>query len=177
MISNLVIFPISFLILQMFRKSRRRVSRSERIKKQIAKNQTQRDPMNRNSSPSAENQSKRRFKKPNKKFTLPWWFKIIAHVLSFCVATVCIFFIFLKGVSFGDDTCRKWLASFLISVLTSIFFTQPLQVALLSIFFVLLFRKSNDDQDLEYDHSDDGKPINKVNIKARPASDSVNTPT
>lgn len=98
------------------------------------------------------------------RLSLPWWFKIIGYLLSFCIVVVCLFFTIIKGISFGDDTSRKWLTSFLISLLTSICLTQPIQVVLLSIFFVLLFRNSNDQGDLEYDSNDDGKPINKINV-------------
>jgi hypothetical protein len=65
---------------------------------------------------------------------------------------------------FGDEKCGKWLTSIFTSILTSVLLTQPLQVAMITTFFVLLFRKSNDDQDLEYDHRDDGKPINKLKL-------------
>ncbi len=65
---------------------------------------------------------------------------------------------------FGDEKCGKWLTSIFTSILTSVLLTQPLQVALVTTFFVVLFRKSNDDQDLEYDHRDDGKPINKLKM-------------
>ena len=66
---------------------------------------------------------------------------------------------------FGDEKCGKWLTSIFTSILTSVLLTQPLQVALITTFFVLLFRKSNDDQDnLEYDRVDDEKPINKLKL-------------
>ena len=32
----------------------------------------------------------------------------------------------------------------------------------MSMLLVLIFRKSNDDNDIDYDHTDDGKPINKI---------------
>lgn len=60
--------------------------------------------------------------------SFPWWFKIIAYFLSFVVSTVCIFFIIVKGIEFGDEKVQKWISSFLISVLTSFLLTQPIQV-------------------------------------------------
>ncbi len=77
---------------------------------------------------------------------------------------VSCFFIIIKGIVFGDEKCGKWLTSIFASILTSVFLTQPLQVAFVTTFFVLLFRKSNDDQDFEYDHCDDGKPINRLRM-------------
>lgn len=95
------------------------------------------------------------------KVSLPWWFKIIGYTLSAAIVTVCLFFTISKGISFGDDLCRKWLTSFLVSITTSVLLTQPLQVMLMSVFFVLLFRKPNDQNDIEQDSQDDGKPMNE----------------
>ena len=67
-------------------------------------------------------------KKKSKPLRFPWWFKIIAYILSGAIIIVCILFIIFKGISLGDATVQKWLASFFISALTSIFLTQPLKV-------------------------------------------------
>lgn len=67
-------------------------------------------------------------KKKSQKFLLPWWFKIIAYILSSMMIIVSILFIIFKGIEFGDDLVRKWLTSFLVSALSSIFLTQPLKV-------------------------------------------------
>ena len=61
-------------------------------------------------------------------FSFPWWFKIIAYLFSFLLAGISIFFIIVKGISFGNDSCTKWLTSVIISLFSSIFLTQPLQV-------------------------------------------------
>jgi hypothetical protein len=76
--------------------------------------------------------------------TFPWWFKIIAYLLSALLAAVSIFFILVEGISFGNEKVQKWITSFLTSVLSSILLTQPIQVALTSFFFVSVFRKSTD---------------------------------
>lgn len=68
---------------------------------------------------------------PKKKFSikrLPWWFKIIAYILSVSISIVSVVFIIVKGIEFGDETVQKWLVSFIISVLTSFLLTQPFQV-------------------------------------------------
>jgi hypothetical protein len=99
-------------------------------------------------------------KKQKKELKFPWWTKIIAYVLSFVFAAVCIFFIIMQGISFGDDKCTKWLTSIMVSFVTSILLTQPIQVALVALFFVTIFRKSDEKNDLEADE-DDGKELNK----------------
>ena len=60
--------------------------------------------------------------------TFPWWFKFFAYVLSYAFIGVSIFFIIVKGIEFGNDKVQKWLATILMSFLTSVFLTQPLQV-------------------------------------------------
>ena len=69
-------------------------------------------------------------KKKDKKapLTFPWWFKIIAYALSYTIAGICIFFILVKAISLGNDTVTAWLTSVLISLFTSLFLTQPIQV-------------------------------------------------
>ena len=34
----------------------------------------------------------------------------------------------IKGIEFGEETVKSWLVSFLVSIIASIFLTQPLQV-------------------------------------------------
>ena len=113
-------------------------------------------------------------KSQRRNFTLPWWFKIIGYLLSFALTIVSLFFIIVTGINFGDEKCRKWLTSFLVSILTSVLLTQPIQVALLSIFFVFLLRKKDQqDRDIEYDHLDDGKPLNKFQFVSKTGEEEV----
>ena len=70
---------------------------------------------------------------------LPWWFKIVAYVLSAILARVSLFFIVVKGISFGDEKCQKWLTSFMVSILASFLITQPIQV---TCFHQKLFQKA-----------------------------------
>lgn len=69
-------------------------------------------------------------KKKKSKFFLPWWCKIVAYTLSLIFTGVSVFFIIVKGISFGDEKALKWLSSFVVSVFTSFLVTQPLQVRL-----------------------------------------------
>lgn len=66
--------------------------------------------------------------KKRKKILLPWWTKIIGHIICVLIVGGCAFFIYIKGVEFGDAKVGKWLASLIICLLTSIFLTQPVQV-------------------------------------------------
>ena len=114
----MVVFPPSFLLLQLFRKSKKRVTRSVKLKQSVEEI-------------LGEEKLNKKIEKANKKCKLvifPWWVKIIAYILSLVISFVCIFFIIVKGISFGDEKCQKWLTSFTVSVLTSFLLTQPLQV-------------------------------------------------
>lgn len=71
-------------------------------------------------------------KKQKAPLSFPWWTKIIAYLLSFLFAAISVFFIIMKGISFGNDKCTKWLTSIIISLITSLLITQPLQVFSLS---------------------------------------------
>ena len=126
-ISNLIIFPPSFLLFQLFRKSKSRYSRIDLVKKRIKPLIKMRLNLV-GLDETAFNKEKSTIKKKRSKFYLPWWFKIIAYILSASFVAVSLLFVIIKGITFGDDKCRKWLTSFLFSILTSIFLTQPVQV-------------------------------------------------
>ncbi|RNA05799.1 polycystic kidney disease 1-like 2 [Brachionus plicatilis] len=126
-ISNLMIIPPSYIIIQLFRRSRRRGNKSTKAdylsKMKIHDNQKKTESF--------------KFLKT----TFPWWTKIIAYLLSLAICIVSIFFIVVKGISFGNEKVTKWLTSFVVSILTSFFLTQPFQVALITTFVVFIVRK------------------------------------
>lgn len=100
-------------------------------------------------------------------FSLPWWFKIIGYFLAFIFAAASIFFIIIQGITFGDEKVRRWLTSLVISVLASLLIVQPIEVALLAFLFVAIFRKADDERDFEFDHLDDGRPLNYKYVKVK----------
>ena len=67
-------------------------------------------------------------KKKKKKFELPWGFTIVAWVLLWASVLTAAAFVTFYGVSFGDEKCKKWITSLLVSFVASIFITQPLKV-------------------------------------------------
>ena len=73
---------------------------------------------------------------------------------------VSIFFIIVKGIKFGDEKVKKWITSLLVSFLTSVLLTQPIQALLLTFVFVMLLRKYDESKDFEYDHDDKGEALN-----------------
>jgi hypothetical protein len=66
----------------------------------------------------------------------------------------------MYGISFGNEKVQKWVTSLLFSILSSVFLTQPIQVALTAMFLVSVFRKATDF------YQDKVKDENKVDKKA-----------
>jgi polycystin 1L2 len=122
-ITNLIVFPPSLLLVQLFKRTKLRISRLSKIKKLL-------EEYNPTRSLDQEDKNKAGIKKAKKSFELkfPWWFKIIAYGLSFILACVCLFFVIMKGIVLGDDKVKKWITSVLISFLSSVLLTQPFQV-------------------------------------------------
>jgi polycystin 1L2 len=124
-ITNLIVFPPTLLLVQIFRRTKRRNTRISKIKSLLKLNNLGDNNLQNKVS------VKKGFKQTISDFKLPWWFKIIAYMLSFVFAGVCLFFIIVQGITFGNEKCESWLTSLIISFLTSIFLTQPIQVILL----------------------------------------------
>jgi len=126
-ITNLIVFPPSLILVGLFRRIKRRNPRLEKLKKILKESElsTEKDE-------SKENQKKRSIFD----YKFPWWFKIVVYCLSFLFAGVSLFFVIIKGIEFGDDKVQKWLTSLIVSFFSSILLTQPLKVALVTFFWL-----------------------------------------
>ena len=111
-LTSVFVFIPSFLLVQMFRRTKRRNPRLARIKRILR----------------TKNKETKRAKKPLE-LRFPWWFIIVAYVVSFLLVTSSLFFVLLKGIEFGNEKATKWLTSMIVAFLSSIFLTQPLQVS------------------------------------------------
>ena len=160
---NLICFPPSFILIQLFRRSKSRRTRNQILKETIQKT---------NSKFKNNNQTKK-----TKNFLLPWWCKFLAYALSIVFTLISIFFIIIKAFTLGDEKVSKWLTSFLISILTSFLLTQPIQVAAITFLLALIFRKIDnftnfdDDQDLQLE-STQLNEFNEVNTNKKLPIDS-----
>ncbi len=70
-----------------------------------------------------------------------------------------IIFIEFKAIDLGDDKVQSWLISLIISFIVSLLLTQPLEVFILALLDVIIFRKH--DYKIEQDHEDFGQPLNE----------------
>lgn len=88
-------------------------------------------------------------KKKKKKFKLPWWFKIIAYILSFCSVGVGFWYCVEAAGIFGEEKSLQWTISFILGIVESIFFTQPIKVFLFALFYALVIKSPTADEDEE----------------------------
>ena len=108
---NLILVPPTILLVQLFRRVKPRRSHLYKLKTIL--------------NTKEANCVK---KKPSFELRFPWWFKIVAYVISFVFAGVSLFFVIARGIEFGDAKVTKWLTSLIISFFSSVLITQPLQV-------------------------------------------------
>ena len=123
--TDLISFPPTILLVEFFRRIKKRKTRIFKLKYLLEK-------YNLNNKKNAQvNLSKIKNKKILEvclKYKFPWWCKFIAYFISFVFVGVSLFFIIIQGINFGNDKVQKWLSSILISIFTSILFTQPIKV-------------------------------------------------
>ncbi|KAL3211152.1 hypothetical protein MRX96_000836 [Rhipicephalus microplus] len=181
--ANLIVFPPTFLMITLFRRSRLRRKRPNRITEALRQ---KRDSLvvSRASSAAAkplgragksestmqltetelndvfeERPQRRRLqqgrRKRKGKFMFPWWCRYVAWFLCLASIFVSIFFIWAYGVQFGDEKTRKWITSLLVSFFMSVLITQPIKVFMLAIIFSSLFKSPDkDDDEAEEDEED-----------------------
>ncbi|XP_059156486.1 polycystin-1-like protein 2 [Physella acuta] len=180
-VSNLIVFPVNFLLIYLFRKARphhKRPSRIDLAIKEVIENNKQasindvkpevssifsvsktptlpKDPYATDSRPPtgmSYASTEQLTPKKKKKFELPWYFSIIAWILLWIVTLGSVVMVIFYGISFKDETCRKWITSLLVSFFTSVFITQPIKVFLFAMVLSLIFKNpSNEEEDEDDD--------------------------
>jgi chromate transport protein ChrA len=122
-ITSLILFLPSILLVQMFKRIKRHHSRISKISKILNESKPNTNDLNKN-----EKVEKKTTKNKKSEFKFPWWFKIVAYMISFAFAVVSLFFVIIKGLVFGNDMVTKWITSIVISFFTSVVLTQPIKV-------------------------------------------------
>ncbi|XP_028812925.1 polycystic kidney disease protein 1-like 2 [Denticeps clupeoides] len=72
---------------------------------------------------------------------LPWWFIFVAWFLVIASTGVSAFFTMLYGLKYGKVRSISWLISTVVSFFQSLFITEPLKVLGLAIFFALVLKR------------------------------------
>ncbi len=148
-LSNLLAYIPVFFLVELFKRTSSRKSKSEKLQNIINKNMSTSENIKMKEIKIENGSSK------NKKcFPFPWWFKIILYCISYaCMAlSICSiiftgihlklflilsllvynFFNNFLGIEFGNDNVRNWLISLVISFLIGMVVTLPLQVTVIS---------------------------------------------
>ena len=165
---NLLTFPMVFLIVFLFKYSKPRYLRENRIVRAITETQDENDNdidsiisgdgeehsvIEDNLSETDDNISNvtdnislnesiesEMAAVKNTKFSLPFFCSYIGWVISLVCILVSVFFLWVFGIIFGNDVVYKWLTAFLISFFTSFFIFEPIKVrSLLYIYFNVKF--------------------------------------
>ncbi|XP_071796592.1 uncharacterized protein [Asterias amurensis] len=183
--SNLMIFPVTLLMVQLFRKSRVRKKRRSRIEvareeqvKMIGKNsvhpiKTKEDHANCDSVSSRdifiinnENDTSRvdiedtkplckSKPKRRQRLSFPWWFVYVAWTLSIIVTLLATLFTFFYGLEYKNHKVTSWLHSIIISFFCGVILTQPIKVVLVSLFIALVFKSPNSDEDTDLEDDEE----------------------
>ncbi|XP_041446114.1 polycystic kidney disease protein 1-like 2 [Xenopus laevis] len=88
-------------------------------------------------------------KKPKIHKRLPWWFLFIGWSLLFSISAVSTYFTMMYGFQYGRQSSIRWIVSMVLSLFQSIFILQPLKVIGFALFFTLVLKKVEVDEELE----------------------------
>ncbi|CAL8240515.1 unnamed protein product [Merluccius merluccius] len=78
---------------------------------------------------------------------LPWGCVFLGWFLVVATSVVAGFFTMLYGLKFGKQLSVSWLISMAVSFFESLLLIQPLKVLSLAVFFALVFKKDDEDDD------------------------------
>ena len=84
-------------------------------------------------------------------FSTPFYFRYIAWTFCLGSAILASYWVVLYGLSFGAAESSAWLQTFIISVVLSIFLTQPLKVLILAVVVSFLYRRHSDGDRVDSD--------------------------
>ncbi|XP_028291886.1 polycystic kidney disease protein 1-like 2 [Gouania willdenowi] len=80
---------------------------------------------------------------------LPWWFVFFGWLLVLATSSVSAYFTMLYGLKFGKERSISWLVSLVVSFFQSLLLIQPLKVICFAVFFALVIKKVDDEDDHE----------------------------
>lgn len=86
-------------------------------------------------------------KKQIKKKRLPWWFLFIGWSLLISISVVSTYFTMMYGFLYGKQSSIRWIVSMTLSLFQSIFILQPLKVVGFAVFFALILKKVDEDEE------------------------------
>ncbi|KAJ1083637.1 hypothetical protein NDU88_003793 [Pleurodeles waltl] len=90
-------------------------------------------------------------KRVPKKKPLPWWFIFVGWALLLSMSGVSTYFTMMYGFKYGKQSSIRWIISMALSLFQSIFILQPLKVVGFAIFFALVLKKVEEEEEPEID--------------------------
>ncbi|XP_078524922.1 polycystin-1-like protein 2 [Lissotriton helveticus] len=90
-------------------------------------------------------------KRAPKKKPLPWWFIFVGWALLLSMSGVSTYFTMMYGFKYGKQSSIRWIVSMALSLFQSIFVLQPLKVVGFAIFFALVLKKVDEEEEPEID--------------------------
>ncbi|XP_071043251.1 location of vulva defective 1-like [Parasteatoda tepidariorum] len=156
-LSNLMIFPPTFLMIFFFRKSRPKNLRPSRIEEAVKQ---QRSEWKKKPSANKERKNKKSDAEAQtchrkKRFSLPWWCVYFGWFMVAISIGASLFFMWAYGIEFGDEKTSKWLTSLVVSFFSSLLVTQPIKIILMTIVMSCICRSANyEDDDADDDEED-----------------------
>ncbi|GBN97143.1 Polycystic kidney disease protein 1-like 2, partial [Araneus ventricosus] len=170
LMSNLIVFPPSFVMIILFRKSRARELRPSHVNVALEKQYDKWRKMYglslgrnvpKNSVPEVHrprpsvDEEAHSGRLPKKKCLLPWWCAYLSWFLVIASVGSSVFFLWAYGLQFGNIRTGKWLTSMVISFLSSVLLTEPLKIFLIAIIMACLCGNPDvDDDDSDDDEQD-----------------------
>ncbi|XP_066504124.1 polycystin-1-like protein 2 [Hoplias malabaricus] len=106
--------------------------------------------VNSGSSPTAGSKEASKKTVKSKKKGLPWWFVFVGWFLVAATSGVSAFFTMLYGLTYGKERSISWLISMSVSFFESLLLTQPVKVFGFAIFFALVVKSVDNEEDDEY---------------------------
>ncbi|XP_044126908.1 polycystic kidney disease protein 1-like 2 [Bufo gargarizans] len=94
--------------------------------------------------PAQRSQQKQQVKKKR----LPWWFLFIGWSLLVSISVVSTYFAMMYGFLYGKNSSIRWIISMALSLFQSIFILQPLKVVGFAVFFALILKKVEDEEEI-----------------------------
>jgi hypothetical protein len=158
--SSLVVMPVNVLLVTIFRKLAPKQSNSKKGEevpdvenlndKHLESDQAENDEIDEelqtNNNEDSQNTKK-------KKFMFPYWCIYVAYSLCFVSSLTCAIFTIFYGLTFGKVKSEKWLSAMMISFFQSVVIIQPFKVFLLGLFFALIIKDPNkEEEELEGDY-------------------------
>ncbi|XP_069871843.1 polycystin-1-like protein 2 [Dipodomys merriami] len=79
---------------------------------------------------------------------LPWWCVLVGWLLVAATSGVAAFFTMLYGLHYGHASSFRWLISMAVSLVESVFITQPLKVLGFAAFFALVLKREDEEDNV-----------------------------